>query len=170
MTRYVALLRAVNVAGTGKLLMSDLKDLCATAGFARVETYIASGNVVFNSSLAAAKVQAQLAARLSRHTGKSVGVFVRTGAEMRAVLKRCPFSEKDPKRVYAFFLDQEVCSDALDDVRGRLDEQIELAQREIYVYYPTGMGQSKLQIPAARSATARNMSTVAKLVQLSDQD
>jgi uncharacterized protein (DUF1697 family) len=170
MTMYIALLRAVNVGGTGKLLMSDLKDLCAAAGFRRIETYIASGNVVFSSDLTAAKVQAQLAACLSRHAGKSVGVFVRTAAELRGVLERCPFSDKDPKRIYVFFLDQEISSDALDDIRGRTDEELQPGQRELYVFYPMGMGQSKLRIPAARSGTARSLGTVAKLVHLSDRN
>jgi uncharacterized protein (DUF1697 family) len=51
LTIYIALLRAVNVGGTGKLSMSDLKALCLDAGFADVRTYIASGNVVFRSAL-----------------------------------------------------------------------------------------------------------------------
>lgn len=170
MTTYIALLRAVNVGGTGKLLMSDLKDLCAAAGFRRIETYIASGNVVFSSDLTPAKVQAQLAACLSRHVGKAVGVFVRTAAELTAVLKRCPFSDKDPKSIYVFFLDRRASSDALDEVRGRTEEEIQLGQRELYVFYPMGMGQSKLRIPAARSGTARNLSTVAKLVHLSNRN
>jgi uncharacterized protein (DUF1697 family) len=168
MTTYIALLRAVNVGGTGKLLMSDLKALCAAAGFSRVQTYIASGNVAFSSNMTPAKVQAELASQLSRRAGKPAGVFVRSAAEMQAVLKRCPFSDKDPKRVYAFFLDRRASSDALDGVRGRVDEEIEAGQREIYVYYPMGMGQSKLQIPAAKSGTARSMNTVAKLVRLSE--
>jgi uncharacterized protein (DUF1697 family) len=58
----------------------------------------------------------------------------------------------------------------LDEVRGRTEEEIQLGQRELYVFYPMGMGQSKLRIPAARSGTARNLSTVAKLVHLSNRN
>jgi uncharacterized protein (DUF1697 family) len=64
MTRYVALLRAVNVGGTGKLPMSRLRALCKEGGFTRVQTYIASGNVVFESAAAAPKVKSELEARL----------------------------------------------------------------------------------------------------------
>jgi Protein of unknown function (DUF1697) len=60
MTKYIALLRAVNVGGTGKLPMSELKAICRGAGFARVETYIASGNVVFEGKAAPSKVKAEL--------------------------------------------------------------------------------------------------------------
>src|SRR6516162_9230398 len=64
MTRYIALLRAVNVGGTGKLPMSELRAMCCDAGFARVETYIASGNVVFESKAAPSRVKAELEGRL----------------------------------------------------------------------------------------------------------
>jgi hypothetical protein len=62
MTKYVALLRAINVRGTGKLPMSDLIAMCRNAGFARVETYIASGNVIFESKAAAPRVKGELLA------------------------------------------------------------------------------------------------------------
>jgi uncharacterized protein (DUF1697 family) len=65
MTTYIALLRAVNVGGTGKLPMADLKALCAELGYRRIETFIASGNVVFDCDLAAEKVQAQLEKRFA---------------------------------------------------------------------------------------------------------
>jgi uncharacterized protein (DUF1697 family) len=54
----------------------------------------------------------------------------------------------------------------LDDIRGRAAEEIRLGKREIYVYYPAGMGQSKLKIPAVAHGTARNMNTVAKLAEI----
>jgi uncharacterized protein (DUF1697 family) len=73
MTTYVALLRAVNVGGTGKFPMANLKALFAELGYRRIETYIASGNVVFDCDLAAEKVQAQLEKRLLIYAGKAVG-------------------------------------------------------------------------------------------------
>ena len=72
MAKYIALLRAVNVGGTGKLPMAELKAMCADAGFARVETYIASGNVVFESNGAPSRVKAELERRLLAHAGKPV--------------------------------------------------------------------------------------------------
>jgi len=164
MTRYVALLRAVNVGGTGKLPMADLKAMCADAGFRNVETYIASGNVVFDSPGSEAKVKAALEARLLDHAGKPVGVLVRTGAEMAAVLKANPFTKTAPKHTYAIFLDDKPPADALKQAKGVADEEMRLGNREIYVHYPSaGSGRSKLKIPAAKNGTARNMNTVAKL-------
>jgi uncharacterized protein (DUF1697 family) len=97
MTKYVALLRAVNVGGTGKLPMAELKSMCSDAGFARVETYIASGNVVFETKARPSRVKAELEARLLAFFAKPVGVVVRTAAEMVAVLKANPFPEAEPK-------------------------------------------------------------------------
>src|SRR5262245_34505704 len=91
MTKYIALLRAVNVGGTGKLPMSELKAICRDAGFARVETYIASGNVVFESKAAPSKVKAELEGRLHAYVGKRIGVVVRSASEMLAILKANPF-------------------------------------------------------------------------------
>jgi uncharacterized protein (DUF1697 family) len=169
MTKYVALLRAVNVGGTGKLPMSDLKSMCNDAGFSRVETYIASGNVVFESKAAAPKVKAELETRLLAYFGKPVGVVVRTASEMAAILKSNPFSDAEPNLTYAIFLDDRPPKDALEHAVGKNDEEMCLGQREILVYYPNGMGRSKLRIPAAKMGTARNMNTVAKLAALSSK-
>ncbi|HWY16087.1 MAG TPA: DUF1697 domain-containing protein [Rhizomicrobium sp.] len=169
MTRYVALLRAVNVGGTGRLLMSDLVAMCHDAGFVRVETYIASGNVVFESKVAAPKVKAELEIRLQAHAGKPIGVVVRSASEMQAVLDANPFPKADPRLTYAIFLDEPPPSDSLIHARGRNDEDMRLGKREIFVLYPGGMGGSKLRIPAAKMGTARNMNTVAKLVEIASR-
>jgi uncharacterized protein (DUF1697 family) len=163
MTRYVALLRAVNVGGTGKLPMSDLKALCKEAGFSRIETYIASGNVVFDADGAPGVVKSTLEARLQAYAGKPVGVALRTAAEMRAVLEKNPFPKAPPNFTLAIFLDGPPPADAIQRAVGVVDEEMRLGSREIYVHYAGGMGRSKLRIPAAKNGTARNMNTLAKL-------
>jgi uncharacterized protein (DUF1697 family) len=163
MTGYVALLRAVNVGGTGKLPMTDLKALCEAAGFEKVRTYIASGNVVFDSSRTEAQVKAALEAALHTYAGKPVGVCVRTAAEIAAVRDDDPFPEAPRNRTVAIFLDDPAPPDALDRAVGQQGEQMALGLREIYVLYDEGMAHSKLRIPAAKAGTARNLNTVAKL-------
>ena len=166
MPRYVALLRAVNVGGTGKLPMTELTAMCVDAGFADVETYIASGNVVFSSKLGAAKVKAALEQRLQAYAGKPVGVVVRTGGEIAAVLRANPFPKDPPNWTVAIFLDEAPPKDALKEIKGQQDEQVRLGKREIYVAYGSGMGRSKLKIPAAAKGTARNVNTIAKLAEI----
>lgn len=166
MTRYVALLRAVNVGGTGKLLMTELVRICRDAGFLGVRTYIASGNAVFTTGLPEATVKAALQERLAARAGQPVAVLVRSANEMANVLLHNPFRDDPPDRVVAIFLDDSPGSSAMRDVRGQKNERLALGTREIYVAYGDGMARSKLRIPAADAGTARNMSTVAKLAAL----
>jgi len=166
MTSYIGLLRAVNVGGTGKLAMTDLKSLCETAGFDCVRTYIASGNVIFESRLGEEAVKKILEERLLELAGKPVGVMVRTAAEMAEVLKRNPFPGAPGNRTMAIFLDASPPANALDQISGRVNEEVRLGRREIYVLYDENMGRSKLKIPAAKTGTARNMNTVSKLAEM----
>lgn len=167
MTSFIALLRAVNVGGTGKLPMAELKAMCEAAGLARVRTYIASGNVVFRSKLAETKVKAALEAKLLKYAGKPVAVMVRSHAELAATLADNPFSDAPPNRCLVTFLDAAPPPDTLSRMSGCTVERVALGRREIYVHYADAMAQSKLKIPAAANGTARNLNTVAKLVELS---
>lgn len=166
MKTYVALLRAVNVGGTGKLPMADLKRICIECGFANVETYIASGNVVLDSGKTERQVKSALEAALSIYAGKPAGVMVRTTAEMEEVLTGNPFPETAPNRTVAAFLEGPPDARTMQSVSGLTDERIALGRREIYIAYGAGMGQSKLKLPAAAAGTARNMNTVAKLAMM----
>jgi uncharacterized protein (DUF1697 family) len=165
-TAFVALLRAVNVGGTGKLPMRELVRLCEAAGLASVSTYIASGNVVFSSPDTEADVKARLEQALRDYAGKPVGVLVRTADEIADVLANNPFPDALPKWTVAVFLDTPPPPDTPKTVSGQKDEEVRLGRREIYVRYPEGMGISKLKIPAAKAGTARNMNTIAKLAEM----
>jgi len=146
MTGYVALLRAVNVGGTGKLPMAELRAMCEALGFKKVRTYIASGNAVFDSPLSEPEVKAALEQALER-------------------LAANPYPQAASNRTVAIFLDAPPAADTLDGVTGRDTEEIGLGLREVYVHYPDGQGDSKLKIAAAKAGTARNMNTVAKLAE-----
>ncbi|QIE26944.1 hypothetical protein SBC1_37800 (plasmid) [Caballeronia sp. SBC1] len=165
MTTYAALLRAVNVGGTGKLPMSELRAMCASVGFSNVRTYIASGNVVFESKLSEVSVKSKLERCLETYAGKPVGILIRSGAELAAVLANNPFSSAAPNQTVAIFLDAPPPADVLDSVSGQRTEEIALGTREIYVHYKDGIARSKLKIPVAGTGTARNMNTVATLVE-----
>jgi uncharacterized protein (DUF1697 family) len=169
MGAFVALLRAVNVGGTGKLPMSDLKAICEELGFGAVRTYIASGNVVFTSRKSEAAVKSALEKRLAAYAGKPVGVLVRSAAEMAQVASDNPFPKAAPNRTMAIFLDRAPPADTLSNVRGRKDEEIKLGRREIYVHYGEGMAKSKLVIPAAKLGTARNINTVVTLAKMAGE-
>ena len=165
MTAYIALLKAINVGGTGKMPMTDLKALCEDAGFESVKTYIASGNVVFKSDLTAKAVKAELEARVEAYFGKPVPVFVRTLPEMEAILAANPFPDGAPNKVVAVFLDT-APGDVMDGVKNQASEEISAGQREVYIHYPDGQARTKLSVPAAAAGSARNINTVTKLIDL----
>jgi len=166
MTRYVGLLRAVNVGGTGKLPMADLRAMCAEIGFADVQTYIASGNVVFDSDLTAGDAQAVLEARLADYAGNPVPVMIRDADEMAAILADDPFPDAPGNQSVVIFLDAPPDAPALADARHVQGERMQLGRREIYVHYVNGQGASRLRIPAADQGTARNMNTLRKLTKM----
>ena len=146
--------------------MEDLTAMCKAAGFQSVRTYIASGNVVFKSKLSETKVKEELGRRLLAYAGKPVAVAVRTAAEMAEVLSSNPFPDSPGNRTVAIFLDKAPPKDVLETVSGCVEEQVAVGRREIYIVYGVNMARSKLKIPAAKSGTARNMNTVAKLAEL----
>jgi uncharacterized protein (DUF1697 family) len=166
MKTYVALLRAVNVGGTGKLPMTTLLKLCEAAGFVQARTYIASGNVVFRGDGTEEHVRSALEKQLAKFAGKPVGVIIRTAAEIADAVKRNPFTDQPGNRVMALFVDGKLPRDVMEGVTGAKDEQLRLGKRELFIYYPTGMGDSRLRIPSQKIGTARNMNTVAKLGQM----
>lgn len=166
----VALLRAVNVGGTGKLPMAELRSLCEAAGFDDIRTYIQSGNVVFHTALTADAAKTALEARLRDHLGKPVGVIIRTGEALRDILAANPFPAAAPNQVAILFLDNPPPQDAAALAKGRTDERIEPGLREIYIHYPSGMGRSRLRLPAMDQGTARNLNTVARLAAMAAGD
>src|SRR5205807_1394642 len=126
MAKYIALLRAVNVGGTGKLSMTELKAMCRDAGFKKVHTYITSGNVVFECGHTAKKVKAELEVRLLAHMGAPIRVVVRTATEIAEVRKANPFPKAALNRTVAIFLDGPPPADALDRATGVKDETMRL--------------------------------------------
>ena len=163
MTAYVALLRAMNVAGTGKLPMTELKAIGEACGFKDVRTFIASGNLLFDSNLAEAEARARIEARLEAFFGKPVAVFVRTAAELAATAAANPFDDDKPSRVMAHFIAEEPVAAMLAEARDVAGERMALGPRVIIVSYGEGIGKTRLKLPAVKRGTARNMNSVAKI-------
>jgi uncharacterized protein (DUF1697 family) len=178
----VALLRGVNVGGHHKLPSANLRKLVAECGFLNPETYLASGNVIFEtgSSSEACDVSTQdggeetrivdrLGQALEAHLGSPVAVMVRTAAQLRAALDANPFPQAAPNHAVIVFLSEPPPSDAAATATGASSgEEVALGTRELYVSYPNGQGRSTLHIPAAATGTVRNLRTVTALVAMSE--
>lgn len=166
MTSYVALLRAVNVSGTGKLPMSELKRIGELCGFGNVRTFIASGNLLFESSAGEAEAKRLIEQQVETFFGRPVPVFLRTAAEIAATAAANPFTDDKPSRVMAHFIEEEPEPTMLAAARDVNGERMALGPRAIYVSYGDGIGKTRLKLPAVRQGTARSMNSVAKMAEL----
>lgn len=168
MSSFVALLRGVNLLGVSTLKMTDLKSIAEELGLDCVRTYIASGNLLFQSGGSEEELRLMLQERLLRHMGRDVRVMLRTAEELETVVRSNPFEDQEGHLVQAFFLNEAPPADLLESIRNQAgDERIAVGPREVFVAYgERGIGKSRLRIPAAEAGTARNMNTVAKLAEL----
>ncbi|MEO0496461.1 MAG: DUF1697 domain-containing protein [Pseudomonadota bacterium] len=175
MNSYVALLRAVNVGGTGRLSMKDLVSLAARAGLMEPQTYIQSGNLVFRSDASETELVDLLEAALKQEVGLATNVLVRTWADLTALHNANPFPDAAPNQLGILFLPTAWDGDPLAGAGGVTDELVAMAEgsarREIYVHFPSGMGKSRLRLDAMKDprygGTMRNLNTVRKLIALS---
>ena len=149
--------------------MKELAGLCLGLGFQSVRTYIQSGNVVFESSLSEGAIRSGLEKALTTQMEKKIDVMVRTAEEMRLVLSHNPFPDQEPAKVAVAFLGELLPQDLMQNVIAPGDERVQRGRREVYVYYPNGMGRSKLKLPLnGAPATVRNINTVARLVAMTE--
>ena len=176
MAVFVALLRAVNVGGTGRVAMAELKTACEAAGLRRVATYIASGNIVFDSDRPAAELKPLIAGLLRERFGLADnGPVLRTPEGLAAAIAANPFRDAAaarPKLLMVGFLDRpppEGAAAALAAYPG--PERLHLAGDHLFIEYVDGVARSKLsaaflaralQVPA----TARNWNTATTLLEM----
>jgi uncharacterized protein (DUF1697 family) len=174
MAVFIALLRAVNVGGTGKLSMKELKAACEAAGLQNVSTYIASGNLVFESDCTPAEVRSVLDRVLRERFGLTKNhVLLRTPEEVAKAIAACPFGDaakERPNRLMVTFLDSVPGKDAAANLAlFEGPERLQLHGDHLYIDYPQGVAKSKLTTAYLDKtlkviATARNWNTTNKLL------
>ena len=182
MATYIILLRAVNLAGYGKLPMAEFRKLLSGLGFEKVETYIQSGNAVVDAKSPAVKVAKDVAAGLAKLMGAPVGVVVRTHEQLDHLIRENPFAEEavDGTKVHVAFL----AGPAGENARGALErivtlypkrrDRYHLAGDHIYFHLPDGAAETKftgktLQRAIGVIGTGRNWNTVLKLHKMSQR-
>jgi uncharacterized protein (DUF1697 family) len=161
----VALLRGVNL-GKRTVIMSELRALCAGAGFTDVGTLLASGNLVLRSKLKGAKLEAKLEALILDGMGLKADVFVRDADELDAVIAANPFkafAKKHSSFLLVNFMRAPATAAELEAMKqsARTGEEVVQGQGCLYIKYPAGQGASRLKLP--RLGTGRNWNTVTKL-------
>jgi uncharacterized protein (DUF1697 family) len=184
MQTCIALLRAVNVGGTGKLPMADLRAVLKKLGYSNIETYIQSGNAVFDAASKPAKIALELAAALEKLTGAPVGVVIRTHEELGRLIAENPFAPEaaaDGARVHVAFLADAAPATAkagLDSIIAKYParrDRYHLSGDTLYLHLPDGAAETKFSGKTLDRAlgvmgTARNWNTVLKLHAMSKRD
>ncbi|ABF39521.1 protein of unknown function DUF1697 [Candidatus Koribacter versatilis Ellin345] len=174
---YICLLRGVNVTGYNKIKMEELRALCTKLKFEGAQTFIQSGNVIFRCP---ETNEAALAKKIGDAIEKKFGfrpeIMLRTADELRAVVAANPFKKRKdvpPDRMLVHFL----LSEPLEEVRTKLNgtekiEEVHFKGREIYIYFPDGIGRSDLRSVLDRTlkktATARNFNSVMKILEIAE--
>ncbi|MFD7244815.1 DUF1697 domain-containing protein [Streptomyces massasporeus] len=177
-TTYAALLRGINVGGSRKVPMADLRTLLADLGLDDVRTYLQSGQAVFASGHGDEESLAgEIARAVEKRFGFGVDVIVRDHAYLRAIADACPFPAADleAKQLHVTYFSAPVTPDRFAEIgqEAYLPEEFRLGDRVLYLYAPNGLGRSKLaehlskpRITKGVIATTRNWNTVVKLVEM----
>ncbi|MEU3933440.1 DUF1697 domain-containing protein [Streptomyces sp. NPDC029044] len=177
-TTYAALLRGINVGGSRKVPMADLRTLLTDLGHDDVRTYLQSGQAVFSSGRVGEDALAgEIAQAIEKRFGFGVDVIVRDHAYLKAIAGACPFPAADlePKQLHVTYFSAPVTHDRFAgiDQDAYLPEEFRLGDRALYLYAPNGLGRSKLaehlskpRINKGVIATTRNWNTVVKLVEM----
>ncbi len=175
MTKYIALLRGINVGGHKKVPMAELRDILVKAGFTNVKTYIQSGNVVLQSLESdTLLVASQIKELIKSHFKFEVPVLVRTASEIETILNNCPFGQEEKEKSYFMMLteipDKELVILASEKVYEGEDYYI--INDCIYFYAEKGYGKAKFNMSWFEktlkvTATARNYRTMTKLLEMS---
>lgn len=175
MQNWVALLRGVNVGGGNKVPMAELRTLAASLGWQDVESYIASGNLVFSADGDPDGLEADLRTAMSKRLNVDVPVLILSAADYRKALASCPFDPQDGRHVHGFLLwskpeFDEKAYRALKTENEELDVQPGIA----WLHAPDGIGRSKLaeklgKVITGTQTTGRNLNTLRKLGQMLDE-
>jgi uncharacterized protein (DUF1697 family) len=173
-TRYVALLRGINLGRARQVDMPRLRELLAVRGYDHVRTHLRSGNVVLDSALPETELAEDVATAIEAEFGFAVPVVVRTGAEIAAVVSGDPFATvaTDPARYLVTFMAEppdRARIDALPAVEGGGEYLVR--GRELYLWLPDGiqgtpLASWKWDTLLGRPGTARNWNTVTRLAEL----
>jgi uncharacterized protein (DUF1697 family) len=172
--KYVALLRGINVGGNKKVPMADLRDMTTGLGFEGAKTLLQSGNLVFDGKdQSTARLEGIFEAATKKTIGVDCSYLIRTADEWASIVAKNPFrqfAESDSARLALTCCREAPDADGLKTLRleARGDEDFKVVGRELYVWYPDGLGQSRLASALSKNklgtvCTARNWNTVMKI-------
>ena len=174
---YISLLRGINVSGQKSIKMAELKQLYESLKLTNVQTYIQSGNVVFNSPKTSTELVNNITKAIKKKFGFDVHIAVLTANQLKKIADNNPFSKDtsiEGNKLHVAFLNKPPLASAIKklEIPGPAGEELIFKKFVIYLHYANGMGTSKLSNPVLEKklgviSTIRNWNTVQKLLQLS---
>lgn len=174
----IALLRAVNVGGTGALRMEQLRTIVASLGFGDVRTHLQSGNVVFTARHPADRAETLIETAIEKAVGFRPDVICRTPDELRSMIAANPFPAEaaaKPASLIVTCFKTPLTATAQEAIRAIPiePEKAVVGSREMYTFFVNGMGTSKLPHAkiaraAAAPGTGRNWTTITKLLEIAE--
>jgi len=175
MNTYMALLRGINVSGQKKIPMADLRGLLTKSGLQNVQTYIQSGNIIFQSSEEnVRKLEEKIHGAIKIHFGFEVPILIKTYKQLQQIFDACPFSEEKKINSYFILLYSTPNVKLVDEVSKTSypNEEFIITNKCIYFYCSTGYGKAKLnnnffERKLKITSTARNYRTMVKLLAMS---
>lgn len=172
MNKYIAFLRAINVGGTSIIKMSDLKKMFESFGLQNVQTYIQTGNVIFESQEKDASVlETQIERQLEKAWGKKIQLFVRTIREVNAIVKACPFDPKEEETVFVVILDEKPIKKNVETLLAFRNEFDDFAVKGKEAYHlrrdreKTKFVNRSIEQVIRVPGTSRNLTTIKKLAE-----
>ena len=177
MTKFVALLRAVNLGSHQQVAMSALRDFAKDLGFHDVRTILQSGNLVFDAERQGAKgLENLLESKAKTALRLATDFFVRSARDWKVLVEKNPFPDeaaRTPGRLIVMFLKHSPNPSGLKALRDALrgPEVVEIVEKQAYIVYPNGVGRSRLtnaaiEVKLGTRATGRNWNTVLKIAAL----
>lgn len=172
MNKYIAFLRAINVGGTTVIKMSDLKKMFESFGLQNVQTYIQTGNVIFESEEKnTAKLEEQIERQLEKASGKKIRLFVRTMREVAQMATNCPFGPREGETIHVVILAEKPgrkAAEALLSQRSEADD-FALAGKEVYNLRRdrdrSVFSNNWIEKILGTPGTTRNFTTIKKLIE-----
>lgn len=173
MKKYIALLRAINVGGNNLIKMVDLKLILAKLGLANVQTYIQSGNVVFETEQTSiSQIGDSIGKAIKASHGFLPQILIISDDDLKTTFTELSLEYEKENNLYFWFLAQPAKQAKITEIETLLasEDTYKLTDKVFYMSCPNGIGKSKLPSKLERllgvSATARNLRTVKKILEM----
>jgi len=171
--QYIALLRGINVSGRNKVPMKELESVCHQLNWKDVKTHLQTGNIIFTAEDVKQQLEQNLEKAIEEHFGFHIPVIICRSSALITLVEQTPFIEQvaeSSSKVLLYLTKKAIEKNALEYLqeRAKAEEQVFIQEKSIWIFFPNGVGSSKLtpsviDRAVGSTATGRNWNTVTKI-------